>query len=67
MEFGKSKRKYKGVYSMGKKNINKKGEKDLGVAIVDNMSPEKHVNMITGATYNLLGNIRVTFTYVDRI
>ena len=29
------------------------------------MSPEKHINKITSETYNLLGNIRVAFTYVN--
>ena len=29
------------------------------------MSPEKHINKITGQTYNLLRNIRVVFTDVD--
>ena len=29
------------------------------------MSPEKHINNITGETYNLLRNIWVAFTYVD--
>ena len=49
-----------------KENINKKKEeKDLGVTIMDNMSPEKHTNKITGETYNLLMNIRMAFTYVD--
>ena len=46
------------------KNINmKKEKKGLGVIIINNMSPEKHINKI-GETYNLLANIRVTFTYV---
>ena len=33
--------------------------------IIDNMSPEKHINKITGETYYLLRNIQVAFTYVD--
>ena len=32
---------------------------------MDNMSPEKHINKITGETYNLLRNMRLAFTYVD--
>ena len=29
------------------------------------MSPEKHINRITGNAYNLLRNIKVVFTYID--
>ena len=51
---------------MGNNIIKKtKEEKDLGVNIMDNLSPEKHVNRITAETYNLLRNIRVAFIYVD--
>ena len=32
---------------------------------MDNMSPEKHINKITGETYKLLRNMRLAFTYVD--
>ena len=32
---------------------------------MDNMSPEKHINMITGQTYNLLRDIQLAFIYVD--
>ena len=66
IEFGKSKRRQRGIYSLGDDNINKKTEdKDLGVTIMHNMSPEEHINKIIGETYNLLKNISVAFTYVD--
>ena len=66
MEFGKNKRRHKGVYSMRKGNIDmKKEEKDLGVTNMDNISPEKHIDKITCETFNLLRNILVAFTYVD--
>ena len=66
MQFGKSKRRHRDIYSMEKENINKKNEEnDLGVTIMENMSPEKHMNTVTGETYNQLRNIWVTFTYVD--
>ena len=32
---------------------------------MDNMLPEKHINKITGQTFNLLRNMQVAFTYVD--
>ena len=40
-------------------------EKDLGVTIMDTLSPDKHVRKITGEVYNLLRNKRMTFTYMD--
>ena len=33
--------------------------------ITDNLSPEKHINIITGETYQLLRNIRMAFKYLD--
>ena len=66
MEFGKSKYRPRQVYTMGNNIVEKTNEeKDLGVNIMDNLSPEKHVNRITAETYNLLRNIKVAFTYVD--
>ena len=32
-------------------------EKDLGVVIQDNLSPEKHINRIFGDTFMMLRNI----------
>lgn len=40
-----------------------KQERDLGVIIQDNLSPKKHISMITGGTYRLFINIRVAFNY----
>ena len=37
----------------------------LGVWITDNLSPEKHINKITGYAYLLLRNISVAFNYLD--
>ena len=59
----KSKKRHRSVYSMNKENINnKKEERRLGLTIMDNMSPEKYINKITGETYNLLRNVWVAFT-----
>ena len=41
-------------------------EKDLGIVMQNNLSPEKHINKIFGETYNMLRNIRVTFHYMDK-
>merc|ERR1712035_47130 len=66
VEFGRSKRRPRGVYSMGNESIKKKTEeKDLGVIITNSLSPEKHINKITAETYNLLRNIREAFNYMD--
>ena len=51
---------------MENKWINKTNvEKNLGVWITDNLSPEKHINKITGDTYQMLRNIRMAFKYLD--
>ncbi len=45
--------------------MKKTEEKDLGVTITDKLAFGKHINGITGETYNLLRNIKATFTYLD--
>lgn len=66
MEFGKSNRRCIYNYKMGNETINKTTrEKDLGVIFSENLSPEKHINKITGETLSLLRNIRVAFAYLD--
>ena len=43
-----------------------KEEKDLGVVIQDNLSPDKHINKILGETFRLLRNIRMAFHFLDK-
>ena len=51
---------------MGNEWINKTNvEKNLEVWITDHLSPERHINTITGDTYQLLRNIRMFFKYLD--
>ena len=51
---------------MGNEKIYKtREEKDLGMTIRDDLSPEKHINKVTGEVYNLLRNIRLSFTFLD--
>ena len=38
---------------------------EYGLQIIINLSPEKHVNKITGDTCQLLKNIRIAFKYLD--
>lgn len=46
--------------------MKRKKEKDLGVIIQDNLSPERHMNEIFNKTYNLFANIRVTFHHMNQ-
>ena len=39
--------------------------KNLVMIMQDDLSAEKNVNKIVGATYNLLTNMRVAFDYMD--
>ena len=43
-----------------------KEEKDLGVAIQDNLSPENHIDRIFGNTFMILRNIRMAFHFLDK-
>ncbi len=53
---------------MGNGEILKKvhHERDLGVVMSDDNQPESHINQICRDTYNLVRNIRVAFTYMDK-
>ena len=51
---------------MANEKISKaKQEKDLGVLIQNDLSPEKHITKITEEAYRLMTNIRVAFSYMD--
>jgi len=66
LEMGSSARRPTTVYTLGQDHITKATEeKDLGVIIQDNLSPDKHINKIVRETYSLLKNIRVAFHYLD--
>ncbi len=45
--------------------MRKTEEKDLGVIITNKLTFGKHINRITGETYNLLRIIKAAFTYLD--
>ena len=67
MEMGKSEMRPSWTYKMGDDIISRATEeKDLGVVIQDNLSPEKHINRIFGDTYRMLRNIRVAFHFLDK-
>ena len=41
------------------------GEKDLGVLVSPNMSPEKHIASVVRSAYATLANIRIAFKHMD--
>jgi hypothetical protein len=66
LEFGSSKKRITHTYKLGNVNLCKeRQEKDLGVIVQDNLTPEKHINKITGAAYNQLMTIRTAFVHMD--
>lgn len=66
MGMGKSKMRPSGSHSMGRKLLQTTtGEKDLGVTMHGTLSPEKHINKITGAAYRLVTTIRTAFRYME--
>ena len=48
------------------KSQDRKEEKDLGVVIQDNLSPEKHIDRIFGDTFMMLRNIWMEFHFQDK-
>ena len=66
LEMGKSKNRPVGEYRMGDNIINRaEKEKDLGVIIQNDLSPEKHINKLVNGLYLMAGNMRVALTYLD--
>ena len=66
MRMGVSKERHIYQYVLnGTKLKTSECEKDLGVLVTPNMSPEKHIASIVRSTYGLLANIRVAFKPLD--
>ena len=68
MEIGKSSKRPSWTYKIGNSIITTVDkEKDLGIVMQDNLSPEKHINKIFGDTicYIVKGHI-VAFHYMDK-
>ncbi len=66
MEFGRSKRRVHCDYKMNNVSLKKSNEEvDLGITIAGDLTPDKHINKITGETSNLLRRIKMAFTYLD--
>ncbi len=61
MEFGKGRNRITANYCLGNTQLSKIGQDmDLGVIIQNNLTPERHINKITGEAYNLIKVKRLT-------
>ncbi len=66
LEMGKSKNRPSWDYKLGNESISKaRKEKDLGIIISDDLSPEHHINKITGEAYSVLTRNRIALNYLD--
>ena len=66
MRMGRSKYRPHKNYQLGRSTLVEVGEeKDLGVIVQNNLSPEKHINGIFGKTYSMLQSIGLAFNYLD--
>ncbi len=55
MEFGKSKKRIQYHYEMDGVKLKKSKKKvDLGVTVTENLTPDRHINKITGEMMKLL-------------
>ena len=66
LEMGRSIHRPHAKYCLGGVDVQGSNkEKDLGVIVQDNLSPEGHINKIVGEGLAIVANIRATFTYLD--
>lgn len=66
IQMGKSKYRPDFEYSIAGVKLEKsESERDLGVVVMSDLSPEKHIATIVRSTYELLANIKVAFKYMD--
>ena len=54
------------MYILGQNIISIEKEKDMGVIIQDNLSPDKHRARIFGDSFRMLRNIQMTFPFLDK-
>ena len=67
LQMGKSEMRPTVTYKLGQNIMSiTKEEKDLGVLIQNNSSPENHVDKIFGDTFWMLRNIRMAFHFLDK-
>ena len=66
MEMGRSIHRPHAGYSLGGTELQKsESEKDLGIKIKNNLSPEDHINKIVGEGLAMVSNIRTTFSHLS--
>ena len=66
LEMGVSKNRPHMEYKLGNKKIETSvKEKDLGVTLRNDLSPEYHINNIVKETYWLLNRIKIAFNFID--
>lgn len=66
MEVGVSKRRPHWEYKLGECVINpSEKEKDLGIIVRGDLSPESHINKVVGEAYGLLNRVRIAFNYLN--
>ena len=67
MRMGKSLMRPTWNYTIGNEEISESSaEKDLGVIMQNDLSPENHINKLFGNTFGILRNIKVAFNYMDK-
>ena len=66
LEMGRSMHRPHARYNMGGVELKSADkEKDLGVVVQSNLSPEGHFNKVVGEGLAIVANIRTTFTHLD--
>ena len=67
LEMGKSGMRPSWTYKLGQNIISIwKEDKNLWVVIEDNLSTEKHIDIIFGDTFKILRNIWMSFNFLDK-
>ena len=67
MEMGLSKNRPRRIYRLGEEELKvSRHERDLGISIQDNLSPERHINKLFGESYKMLQNIGMAFHYMNK-
>ena len=68
LEMGKREMRPTWTYTLGHNNISiEKEEKDVGVVMQDNLSPEKLIHKIFGDTSIMLRNTQMAFHFLDQV
>ena len=66
LEMGRSMHRPHARYNLGGVELKSADkEKDLGVVVQSNLSPEGHINKVVGEGLAIVANIRTTFTHLD--